>query len=103
MQENADANTVTASFDLPGVTPEQVNIDVDQDRLTISGEASTAQQTDERGYTVRERSWGRFSRTLVLPQGTKVSARETCRDCFEPLLTAWFSTTMSRPRWSTVC
>lgn len=73
VHEDAESNTVTATFDLPGFTSEQVNIDVNQDRLTISGEASSSQQRDERGYTVRERSCGRFSRTLILPQGTKVS------------------------------
>lgn len=76
VHENAENNTVTATFDLPGVKPEHVNIDVNQDRLTISGESSVTQERDERGYTVRERSWGKFSRTLMLPQGTKVSAVE---------------------------
>ena len=73
VHENAETNTITASFELPGLKPEQVNIDVHQDRLTISGESSTDQERDERGYTVRERSWGKFSRTLMLPEGTKVS------------------------------
>lgn len=80
VHENAETNTVTATFDLPGMTPEQVNIDVNQDRLTISGETSSSQERDERGYTVRERSWGKFSRTLMLPQGTKVSMKEKSGD-----------------------
>lgn len=54
VHENTENNTVIASFDLPGVKPEQVNIDVTQDRLTISGESTAAQQRDEHGYTVRE-------------------------------------------------
>lgn len=74
VHENAETNTVSATFDLPGLKPEEVSIDVNQDRLTISGETSSQQQQrDERGYTVRERSWGKFSRTLMLPGGTKVS------------------------------
>ncbi|KAF8142125.1 HSP20-like chaperone [Boletus edulis] len=71
VHEDAENNTVTASFELPGLKPEEVNIDVSHDRLTISGETSTSQQRDERGFTVRERSWGKFTRTLMLPQGTK--------------------------------
>ncbi|KAG9318934.1 HSP20-like chaperone [Chiua virens] len=71
VHENPENNTVTASFDLPGIKPEEVNIDVNQDRLSITGESSTTQERDEAGYTVRERSCGRFSRTLMLPQGTK--------------------------------
>ena len=38
VHENAETNTITASFELPGLKPEQVNIDVYQDRLTVSGE-----------------------------------------------------------------
>ncbi|KAF8419395.1 HSP20-like chaperone [Boletus edulis BED1] len=71
VHEDAENNTVTASFELPGLKPEEVNIDVSHDRLTVSGETSTSQQRDERGFTVRERSWGKFTRTLMLPQGTK--------------------------------
>ncbi|KAG8214979.1 small heat shock protein [Butyriboletus roseoflavus] len=71
VHENPDNNTVTATFDLPGVKSDEVNIDVNQDRLIISGETTSTQQRDERGYTVRERSSGKFSRTLMLPQGTK--------------------------------
>lgn len=73
MHENVEDNTVTAMFDLPGIERDQVNIDVNQDRLTVSGETSTDEKRDEHGYTVRERSCGKFSRTLVLPQGTNVS------------------------------
>lgn len=73
VHENVEDNTVTAMFDLPGVERDQINIDVNQDRLTVSGETSTSEKRDERGYTVRERSCGKFSRTLMLPQGTNVS------------------------------
>lgn len=76
VHENSETNSVTASFELPGLKPEDVNIDVNQDRLTISGETSASQKRDESGYTVRERSWGKFARTLMLPQGTKVSVVE---------------------------
>ncbi|KAH0836349.1 HSP20-like chaperone [Lanmaoa asiatica] len=71
VHENPETNTVTAMFDLPGIKPDEVNIDINQDRLIISGESSSSQERDERGYTVRERSWGKFSRNLILPQGTK--------------------------------
>jgi len=71
VHENVENNVVTASFELPGLKPEDINIDVSHDRLTVSGETSTSQQRDERGYTVRERSCGKFTRSLMLPQGTK--------------------------------
>lgn len=76
VHENPETNTVTATFDLPGIKSDEVNIDVSHDLLTVSGETSTREQRDERGYTVRERSCGKFSRTLMLPMGTKVSVVE---------------------------
>ncbi|KAI6101335.1 small heat shock protein [Pisolithus sp. B1] len=71
LQENTDTNTVTAAIELPGVKPEDIRVDVQNDRLTVSGETSSAETRDEGNYVVRERSYGSFSRTLVLPPGTK--------------------------------
>ena len=67
------ANTVTATFDLPGIQKEDVNIDVHNNVLTVSGETKTTTERDEEGYTLRERRYGKFSRALSLPQGAKVS------------------------------
>jgi HSP20 family protein len=69
--ENSDENTVTAMFELPGMK-ENVNIDVHNGRLTISGETKMTEDREESGYAVRERRYGKFSRTLQLPQGVKV-------------------------------
>jgi HSP20 family protein len=74
LHENSEKNTVTATFDLPGSKQEDVKVDIHGDRLTISGERGVDQTRDEDGYSVRERSWGKFSRTLLLPQGTKVGS-----------------------------
>ena len=64
-----------ATIDLPGMKKENINIDVHNDRLTISGETSTSTETSggDGSYSVRERSYGKFSRSLPLPRGTKVS------------------------------
>ena len=64
---------MTASFELPGLTSEGVAIDVHQNRLTVSGESIALDSEEERDYVVRERRSGKFSRTLQLPFGTKVS------------------------------
>jgi HSP20 family protein len=67
-------NELMATIELPGLNKENVNIDVHNDRLTISGETESAQsETSEGGYSVRERSYGKFTRSLPLPRGTKVS------------------------------
>ena len=72
MHEDKDKNVVTATFELPGVNKQDVNIDVRNNVLTVSGESKFASDRDEKGYVVRERRFGRFSRSLSLPEGTKV-------------------------------
>ncbi|KAH7885838.1 small heat shock protein [Phlebopus sp. FC_14] len=65
------ADTVTAKFDLPGMKTEDVTVDVHGDRLIVSGESDVSESREEGGFAVRERAYGKFSRTLALPQGTK--------------------------------
>ncbi len=73
LHEDATKNSVTATFELPGLKKEDVQIDVHDGRLTISGEVKTSSEHEEEGYAVRERKYGKFSRMLRLPQGVKVS------------------------------
>ena len=72
MHEDAENNVVTATFELPGLNKENVNIDVHQNTLTVSGESKFEESKDEHGWAVRERRFGRFSRSIPLPQGIKV-------------------------------
>lgn len=70
--ESKDKNEVIATFELPSLKREDVRIDVQQGRLTISGEAKASEESQQGDYAVRERLYGKFSRTLQLPPGTKV-------------------------------
>ena len=72
VHENTETNTVTTTFELPGLAKEDVNIDVHNNVLTVSGESKTSTERDENGYAVRERRFGKFSRSIPLPQGIKV-------------------------------
>ena len=74
IHENAEANVVTATVELPGLQKENVSIDVHNNVLTVSGESKFESDRDEHGYVVRERRFGRFSRSLPVPEGVKVSA-----------------------------
>ncbi|TFK76300.1 HSP20-like chaperone [Pluteus cervinus] len=71
LHEDAEKNMVTASFELPGLKKDQVNINVHNGRLTISGETKESEEHDKGGYAIRERRCGNFSRTLQLPAGVK--------------------------------
>lgn len=73
LHEDVEKNAVTASFEFPGLKKEDVNIDFHNGRLTVSAESNTSSEKNEDGYAVRERRYGKFSRTLQLPQGIKVS------------------------------
>ncbi len=65
VHESQDAYTIKVS--LPGVKPDDVNIQYQQGTLTISGEAQEEQSREQGSYHLRERRSGRFSRTLHLP------------------------------------
>ncbi|KAF8894249.1 small heat shock protein, partial [Mucidula mucida] len=71
LHEDAEKNIVTALFELPGLKKEDVNIDVRDGRLTVTGESKISSEHQEEGYAVKERKFGKFSRTLRLPQGVK--------------------------------
>jgi len=74
LHENSEKNLVTASFEFPGVSKEDIQLDVANGKLTVSAETKqSTEHSDEGGYAVRERRFGKFSRTLQLPQGIKVS------------------------------
>jgi HSP20 family protein len=60
--------------DLPGLTKDDVEIQVKDDVLTVSGERKSRQQDQGEGYYRVERSFGRFSRSLELPGGVDASA-----------------------------
>jgi len=73
LHEDSDKKIVSATFELPGLKKEDVSIDVANNRLTISGESKISDKHKEAGYVVKERRYGKFSRTLNLPPGVKVS------------------------------
>jgi HSP20 family protein len=55
--------------DLPGVSEEDVNIEVEDRVLTISGERKAEHELSKEGYHRVERAFGTFSRALTLPEG----------------------------------
>ncbi|KAL0565894.1 hypothetical protein V5O48_016124 [Marasmius crinis-equi] len=64
-------NVVIASFELPGTKKEDVQIDIRDGSLTVSGETKISESDCEHDYAIRERRFGKFSRTIELPHGVK--------------------------------
>ena len=76
--EEGDQLTVEAQ--LPGIKPGDLDINVEQGVLTISGQSATEEERKERNYFVREHRTGRFSRSLRLPATYNT---ENCTASFE--------------------
>ena len=60
--------------DLPGLGEDDVSIEIQDNTLTISGERKSEHEERQRGWYRLERSFGRFSRSLTLPEGVDPDA-----------------------------
>jgi HSP20 family protein len=60
--------------DLPGLSEEDVAIEIDDGALKISGERKAEHEASERGWYRVERAFGSFARTLSLPEGVDAEA-----------------------------
>jgi HSP20 family protein len=55
--------------DLPGMNEDDVDIEIKDGVLTISGERKAEQEETREGYRRVERAFGSFSRSVTLPEG----------------------------------
>ncbi len=65
VQEKGDEYIVCAA--LPGVNPQQVHIEAQNNTLRISGEIPEEQPEEQGQWLLRERPTGRFVRTVTFP------------------------------------
>jgi HSP20 family protein len=59
-------------IDLPGMKKEDVKVDIAEGMLTIEGERKQEDQRKEKDYYRTERSYGRFARTITVPEGAQL-------------------------------
>ncbi len=59
-----------------GVSPNDLEISITRDMVTIRGVREEFQETHDDGYYHRELFWGSFSRTLVLPEEVAIDEAE---------------------------
>ena len=76
--ETADHFVLRA--DLPGLSEGDVNIEVEDRVLTVSGERKAEHETTKEGFHRVERAFGTFSRSLTLPEGIDPEAVEASFD-----------------------
>lgn len=63
--------TITA-----GVRPDELDISITRDMVTIRGERQMSQEVNDSDYFNRELYWGAFSRTVLLPEEVDVEEAE---------------------------
>jgi HSP20 family protein len=69
MKEKEGKLLVTA--ELPGVKKEDVKVHIDSDMLVVEGERKEEKEEKREGYYHSERSYGKFYRSIQLPEGAK--------------------------------
>ncbi|WP_294947014.1 Hsp20/alpha crystallin family protein [Sulfurivirga sp.] len=70
IEETPDAYVIQA--DVPGVDPKDIEINVENGLLEISGERKAQKEVDERGVRRYERVYGRFYRSFRLPESADI-------------------------------
>ena len=60
--------------DLPGLSEEDVNIELEDNVLTISGQRNSEHEVNKEGFHRVERAYGSFTRSLTLPEGVNADA-----------------------------
>ncbi|WP_333778960.1 Hsp20/alpha crystallin family protein [Streptomyces sp. IBSBF 3136] len=66
MDAYREGDEYVVAFDLPGVKPEAIDIDVERNMLTVKAERRPAPRSDDVQMELSERPLGVFSRQIVL-------------------------------------
>jgi HSP20 family protein len=72
IKEEADKFVLHA--DIPGVKPEEIEVNMEAGILTIKGEKKTEAKTEKEGYKRIERTYGSFYRRFSLPDTANADA-----------------------------
>lgn len=64
-------DAVVLKAELPGMKVDDIEIEVDDNVLTLKGERTFEEKIDDERYYRVERRYGSFQRSLALPQGVK--------------------------------
>ena len=65
------ADAIVLRAELPGLSAEDIDIEVDDSVLTLRGERRFEDTVEEGRYYRLERAYGHFQRSVTLPQGVK--------------------------------
>ena len=71
IESHVEDGNLVVKADLPGVDPKAVSISVVGNELKIEGERKEERKRERKDYYYREVRYGKFSRTIALPEGVK--------------------------------
>jgi HSP20 family protein len=71
IESHVDKGNLIVKVDLPGIDPKEVSISVTGNQLMIEGERKREEKKEEKDYFYREVEYGKFSRTVSLPEGVE--------------------------------
>ena len=74
MYQTRDAIVIRAL--VAGVSPEDLNISITRDMVTLRGQREEVQEAPDEDYYHRELFWGSFSRSIVLPEEIVIDEAE---------------------------
>ncbi len=78
VSEDEDAYRIVAS--VPGISPDDIEITMEDDMLTIEGEVSSGADEENVRYHMRERRYGSFKRSIRFPLTVNADAIEADYD-----------------------
>ncbi len=74
-------NGIVVKSTIAGVEPEDLEIFLNRDMLTIKGKREQEGRVERGDFFIRECYWGKFSRTIILPSDVKSEeAKATLKD-----------------------
>ncbi len=73
MDISEDDKEIKVVAEMPGARPDNVDVSIDDDVLTIRGEREQERETSRKNYHLIERSVGMFQRSLRLPSPVDAS------------------------------
>jgi HSP20 family protein len=74
IEVHQEGNRWVVQADVPGLRREDVNVEVRDDQLMISGERRSQSERNEGRYYRSERSYGTFTRAIPLPEGANLES-----------------------------
>jgi HSP20 family protein len=63
-----DGDDIVVQSAVAGVNPDELEINITNESVTIRGKREKTEKVEEKDYFYQECFWGKFSRSIILPQ-----------------------------------